>query len=102
METGLVIAHADEVTLEECSFVVSEKGRARVLKEKRKNVHAFARGLLAHNGTAWCPHFVSYNPYKRGCFVAMHTTTGEETPLYAADYVQMTAAGIKARLHIGG
>lgn len=37
---GRVIAHAEEVMLINAVFKVSEAGRQRVLKEKRKNVHA--------------------------------------------------------------
>ena len=44
---GLVIAHADRVWLNDVQFVVSEAGRARVLREKKKYVHAFVRGTLS-------------------------------------------------------
>ena len=37
-----VIAHARELVLYNVTFKVSEKGRQRVLHEKRKNVHAYA------------------------------------------------------------
>lgn len=39
-----VVAHADSLHLVDVRFVVSEKGRQRVLSERRKNVHAFAEG----------------------------------------------------------
>lgn len=77
------------VVLRDVTFKVSEAGRQRVIREKRKNVHAFACGdpvgfgsdpafnapgavarLLA---SATVP--VSYNPYKAGHFV--RTDTGE-------------------------
>ncbi len=41
-----VIAHADNLHLVDVRFVVSEKGRQRVLAERRKNVHAFAEGYF--------------------------------------------------------
>lgn len=41
-----VIAHADNLHLVDVRFVVSEKGRQRVLAERRKNVHAFAEGKI--------------------------------------------------------
>ena len=41
-----VVAHADNLHLVDVRFVVSKKGRQRVLEEGRKNVHAFAEGLL--------------------------------------------------------
>lgn len=37
-----VIAHAKELVLYNVTFKVSEKGRQRVLHERRKNVHAYA------------------------------------------------------------
>lgn len=43
---GRVIAHAQTAALGEVTFKVSEAGRQRVLKEQRKNVHAFVRGTL--------------------------------------------------------
>ena len=44
---GRVIAHAKAVWLDDVEFVVSEAGRARVLREKKKYVHAFVRGTLS-------------------------------------------------------
>ena len=44
---GLVIAHAKQVWLDDVEFVVSDAGRARVLREKKKYVHAFVRGTLS-------------------------------------------------------
>jgi len=41
---GRVIAHRHTVTLLDPAFKVSQAGRARVLKERRKNVHATVRG----------------------------------------------------------
>ena len=74
---GLVIAHAAAAELTDVKFAVSQAGRARVLREKRKNVHAYVRGTLA----SYIPLGVSvpydnevvstvtYNPYKYDSFV---------------------------------
>ena len=43
---GRVVAHADMVYMENCIFKVSEAGRRRVLREKRKNVHAGIVGVV--------------------------------------------------------
>ena len=74
---GKVIEHAREVTLTDAKFHVSEKGRQRVLREKRKNVHAYVSGKLKE--TFWftqAPKYVwtakqrvTYNPYKHKSFV---------------------------------
>ena len=46
-EKGRVVAHAKHVTLRNARGKVSAAGRAKVLREGRKNVHAFMRGELA-------------------------------------------------------
>ena len=43
---GRVIAHADKLLLRDITYEVSEAGRQRVLREKRKNVHAGIVGNL--------------------------------------------------------
>jgi hypothetical protein len=45
--TRKVIGHAAKVLLRDVTFTVSAAGRERVLREGRKNVHAFACGTLA-------------------------------------------------------
>ena len=70
--TGRVIDHQERVVIRNARFVVQPAGRAKVLREQRKNVHAFVRGTYA--GTHWRPYLslfadkVSYNPYKAGPF----------------------------------
>lgn len=41
---GRVIKHCDYLILRNCTFIVRPAGRERVLKTKRKNVHAFIKG----------------------------------------------------------
>ena len=57
--------HANKVTLEDVEFKVSEAGRQRVLREKKKNVHAFIEGYLVLDGIEKIEPrvLVSYNPY---------------------------------------
>jgi hypothetical protein len=72
--TGLVLGHADEVTLAWGYFTVSESGRLRVVREGRKNVHAYAEGrYMAYKGWGdltgqgnW--RTVTYNPFKMSFF----------------------------------
>lgn len=45
-KTGRVIFRAGRVALGEVEFIVRPAGRSRVLKTGRKNVHAFAVGIL--------------------------------------------------------
>jgi hypothetical protein len=69
---GRIVAWWKEVTLEDCRFIVREAGRQRVRLTKRKNVHAWVRGVV----TARMPdyytasgQYVRYNPYKNTTFV---------------------------------
>ena len=62
---GKIIKHLDELVLFKCEFRVQPAGRAKVLKEKRKNVHAYVSGELTDfNNTQICIVPASYNPYK--------------------------------------
>lgn len=72
VKTGLVIARVDSITLKNVKFKVSAKGRERVLKEKRKNVHAGVEGewvldSMAPDIGGW--RKVVYDPYKFSSFV---------------------------------
>lgn len=45
-KNNLVMAHANHIILSDVVFKVNEKGRQRAILEKRKNVHAFAEGIV--------------------------------------------------------
>ena len=77
---GRVVAHSDKVLLSDCVFKVSEAGRQRVLRERKKNVHAGVVGQwigslddeltierIVYNGRP-----VTYNPYKYSTFVYLY------------------------------
>ena len=76
---GRVIDHPASVVLTNVKFVVQEGGRQRVLREKRKNVHAFVRGNLLASlpGTMFSvvPGYraATYNPFKFSAFVDRET-----------------------------
>lgn len=114
-----VIAHADQVLLDDVEFKVSETGRQRVLVEKRKNVHAFAVGELVamtppDNWSARTGELaldikqrgraVTYNPYKAGTFVAeCGSIVKEILPITEARRVYLTWQSMdgipRARVH---
>ena len=71
-QKGKVVAHRAEVWLRDARPVVSLSGRARVLREQQKNVHAGivgewipSRGILKGDKL----DKVTYNPYKYDSFV---------------------------------
>jgi hypothetical protein len=110
-ETGLVcdranLASGDRRTLRACSFRVSKAGRLRVLKEKRKNVHALIRGDVC--GTAWLPNMqqrhpelkpwkVKYDPYTMESFIGVNKN-GMTIKLKYAIYVTFDEDGVTAWL----
>jgi len=78
--SGLVIRRSELVILRNVTLKVSQAGRKRVLRQKRKNVHAGATGILVSNtnafrDTAWQYAWVrvKYDPYKAGYFVEEST-----------------------------
>lgn len=83
--TGRVVAHPNRVAVRDAVFVVRPAGRAKVLAEGRKNVHAFVRGTLAEAPDALPEGAVEayYNPYRFDSFVDRVT----EAPLTSAELV---------------
>lgn len=84
--TGRVIMHSDHVHIRNPEFVVRKAGRERVLREGKKNVHAFVRGEITHfddffNKTLPNYSRVMYNPYKYESFVDAH----DKSPVHSAD-----------------
>ena len=73
--SGRVILHTAKVHIRNPEFVVRQGGRQRVLKERKKNVHAFVRGdatyFIDMRSEKDCPTLdnVMYNPYKYDSFV---------------------------------
>lgn len=89
-QKGRVVAHTSAVVLADASFKVSAAGRARVLAEKRKNVHAGVVGTWhsAYVGLEYAPADgvkVIYNPYKYTSFVEQ----GNGNAVYNAPMVVM-------------
>jgi hypothetical protein len=78
-QDGLVKLHAKNLAMHSCTFKVSQGGRERVLKEKRKNVHAGVHGYLENwQMGEWIDSHptarpVTYNPYKHTNFVDKDT-----------------------------
>jgi hypothetical protein len=84
MLRGKVLEHSTEFFLKDVEFRVSQAGRSRVLKEKRKNVHAFVCGTPDEGWPVdQVERKVTYNPYKYNSFV--YSDTFE--PVYKAKWV---------------
>lgn len=90
---GLVIDHREGVVLENVNFVVNESGRQKVLEENVKNVHAFARGIIAETMEINSEGVeVTYNPYEYDSFVSKET----ERRIDTADVVVLCSEGVFA------
>lgn len=91
---GRVVAYADTILLNNPNFLVSESGRQRVLREGRKNVHAYIEGLITftpfkgYMSLNWRP--LTYNPYEHTAFVDGPT----QTKVITAQQVLMTPNGV--------
>ena len=84
-----VIAHSSIVILKNVKFTVSKSGRERVLREKKKNVHAFVEGdwcrdqhLMMHGNN------VRYNPYESDNFVRISDGKKIETSTWCDLYIE--------------
>lgn len=62
-------------------------GHKRCLKEQKRNVHAYARGLWKKNGLNpnGQPVVISYNPYRSNTFIVKDT--GQ--PIFGADIIKI-------------
>jgi hypothetical protein len=101
-DAGKVIAHADSIALYNARFVVSENGRQRVLRERRKNVHAWIIGELAPDHD-WIANptgldaLIWYNPYQVPQFSVFFCDapagTYQHAPVTSASHVHMGTDG---------
>lgn len=95
--TGRVILHTDKVHIRDPEFVVRQAGRERVLREGKKNVHAFVRGEATYfddfdHENRPMLDIIGYNPYKYVGFVKMP----DEKLVRNADraYMQVSEGGV--------
>lgn len=87
-----VVEHGATIPMNDVTFVVQQAGRERVLREKKKNVHAFARGAVSspiymlHNSEMYREaQEARYNPYQMDTF-----QLADGTPIYGAEAVVLT------------
>jgi len=102
----LTVAHAKAICVRDCKFIVNEKVRDRVAKNKKKEVHAFIEGMYAINGMGTTakkndlPAEIKYNPYFDKYFKCNNLTT---KPYYVsgAMFVICNGEGVKAAYTYG-
>lgn len=74
---GLVVGHANYIELSDVDFTISEKSRLRAVKEKTRNVHAFAIGkLMGFEPSNLVNRLqqITYNPFQLDRFIYVHNS----------------------------
>lgn len=84
---GIVVNHVNSIILKDATFHVQPAGRKKVLREKRKNVHAYISGtpinVAFFDGEK--SERITYNPYKYKSFISVET--GD--PVFKKDIVSI-------------
>jgi len=91
---GKVLFHCYNIDLSDVKFVVRESGRNKVLKEKKKNVHAFCYGTINLECNSPVKKLISYNPYKSSHFYYVN----DSNPVYNLDQIKMQVINKKGRI----
>ena len=98
---GLVVDHPMHVMLWHPHFVVQPAGRARVLRERRKNVHAWVKGIrvmpagYVADTRTWREAY--YNPYTCETWIDRAT----KRPVLRAKHCELRAPGLVRYLPYG-
>ena len=79
--------------MKDVKFAVQPAGHAKVIREGRKNVHAFVRGTFAgvDSVAAW-QQVATYNPYKHDYFFT--TFGGNTSPINKARYATLSSGKV--------
>ncbi len=85
---GRIVEYTKAVFLKDCRYLVGQAGRKRVLREKKKNVHAGVSGYSVDYvvGIPEKAKEITYNPYKHKTFVVKDS----EKPIWSSDYAVLT------------
>lgn len=80
-----VVAHSDFLALLDVKPVVSEKGRQRVIRTGRKNVHAYLEGIISLDLILLgdTERQIRYNPYQNISFYFINKNSDVEYMIHA-------------------
>lgn len=69
-QNSLVVAHCTQLEMKDVEFVVNKAGKKKAIASKRRNVHAFIRGLIGSSPQEGIPTFypLKYNPFSQEGF----------------------------------
>ena len=98
---GKVVDHVGYIVIDGASFAVQPAGHRRCIREGRKNVHAFVRGVAVESGPTGETCFnllpevmVNYNPYVQEDMDEPTFTTRGGTPVIRAKTATVTTHGV--------
>jgi len=73
-KTWKVVGHVTNAVVCDVAFKIQEGGRQRVIRDRRKNVHAWGQGILMGQASDdHCPIALGYDPYEDGSFLDKET-----------------------------
>ncbi len=99
-QNKLTVAHAKRLCIGNCTFVVNQKGRERVVRTKRKEFHAYIEGKYGTSGMGTSaeqndlPAIIKYDPFKYKQFTCTNLTI-KEFPVTKAWFVICDKNGVK-------
>ena len=98
---GKVVDHVGYIVIHGANFAVQPAGHRRCIREGRKNVHAFVRGIAVDSGpigeTAWraLPEvLVNYDPYVQWNMGSPTFSTQGGDPVLKAKTATVTPQGV--------
>jgi hypothetical protein len=91
---GKILFHSNYIDLKDVNFKVRQAGRSKVIKEQRKNVHAFCYGKIFTGNNIMVNKAVSYNPYKAPHFFSVN----DNKQIDKSDYLMMRVINNKGKL----
>ncbi len=98
LKENKVVNYSNDMIMKNVKFVVNQKGRTRVLRENRKNVHAYIMGEIVcynTNHRVFGGEKVFYNPYKHIGFTLENGNT-----IMSAEYVYLNVRDKKPIIRV--
>ena len=89
-QNGRVIGHTRDLLLRAPTFHVSQRGRARVIARRRREVHAWITGWAEEPAALRAGRKIIYNPYQTSRFIY----AGSGTPVRCPGCVRVSGSGV--------
>ena len=84
-----LLGHCDKINLKNATFNVKQGGRARTLKTKHKNVHAWVTGYVTLENLEHLEHNEAWEMYYNPYFSPAWLDKKDLSPVRHAEYVKM-------------